>query len=68
MDAYKYSPLNEHEIRLIKLLPGEVDDEIRFNIVHTPLLHPPADPPSRRLSKQELQKTLIDDWRVYETP
>lgn len=61
MAPFTYTKLDRsrEEIRLLRLLPGGFDDDIAFNIFHTPF--PPAAPPaSIRLSLRELQKTLPD--------
>ncbi|KAJ0110225.1 HET-domain-containing protein [Diaporthe amygdali] len=61
MTQFTYTKLDRsrEEIRLLRLLPGEFDDDIAFNIFHTPLT--PAPPSaSTRLSLRELQNTLPD--------
>ncbi|KAH7149237.1 heterokaryon incompatibility protein-domain-containing protein [Dactylonectria estremocensis] len=55
------------EIRLLHLLPGKFDDEIRFRITHV-LLKQPKEQQSTRLSRSELQKTVPSGWEVFETP
>ncbi|KAI0192103.1 heterokaryon incompatibility protein-domain-containing protein [Xylaria flabelliformis] len=68
---YKYTSLDvtKEEIRLVKLLPGDFNDDIRIQILHQSLNEleaPPGDLP-KRLSLGELQETLPDDWTVKET-
>jgi hypothetical protein len=68
MQPYSYSKLDEasQEIRLVTLLPGKSEDQISLLINHATLL-PPTDPPQRRISLEELQKTLPPKWEVLQT-
>ncbi|KAF5687273.1 oleate-activated transcription factor 1 [Fusarium circinatum] len=65
--AYKYRPLESPlHIRLIHLLPGETDENIRLRISHE-LLRQPEQPISLRLSRRHLQRTLPPGWKLVET-
>jgi Heterokaryon incompatibility protein (HET) len=68
MATYQYSKLVDEakDIRLITLLPGQVDDEIKVTITHTPLIKPP-ERPTQRLSLEQVRETLPPGWSVYET-
>lgn len=65
---YQYRPLDfeKHEIRLLKLLPGEFNDEIRVVIFHKSLSEPVIDEPAPDWW-EKLKKTLPDGWQAYET-
>ncbi|KAI1324202.1 heterokaryon incompatibility protein-domain-containing protein [Xylariaceae sp. FL0255] len=69
--AFKYAPLrhNEREIRLVNLLPGQFNSDIRIQIIHRPLLE--TRPPSRQFSKsseiKNLQDALPAGWIVKRT-
>lgn len=69
MTAYKYCPLDVElqEIRLLKLLPGTFDDDIRCEMFHAPLREPANSEQLPKVTVQELQKTLPRGWEVYET-
>ncbi|KAF5251284.1 hypothetical protein FANTH_3576 [Fusarium anthophilum] len=65
--AYKYRPLESPlHIRLIHLLPGETDEDIRLRISHE-LLRQPEQPISLRLSRRHLQRTVPPGWKAVET-
>ncbi|KAF2650055.1 HET-domain-containing protein [Lophiostoma macrostomum CBS 122681] len=59
MERYQYEPLQDQgqDIRLITLLPGEFDDQIRVQIRHVPLL-------AKEIAKMP---TILTGWNVYET-
>jgi hypothetical protein len=63
-----YSPLRdpERDIRLVELLPGECEDDIRVNI-HQATLSAPAKKETPRMSVTQVQQTLPPGWRVTET-
>ncbi|EWZ42976.1 hypothetical protein FOZG_07732 [Fusarium oxysporum Fo47] len=64
---YKYQALKSPlHIRLIHLLPGKPDEDIRLRISHE-LLRQPEQPRSLRLSRKQLQRTLPPGWDVVET-
>ncbi|KAF5568270.1 heterokaryon incompatibility protein [Fusarium napiforme] len=64
---YKYRALESPlHIRLIHLLPGNPDEDIRLRILHE-LLRKPEQPRSQRLSWKQLQRTLPPGWEVVET-
>lgn len=68
MALYRYAPLdtNTDEIRLVRLLPGNLDDDIGLQIFHAPL-PPRIAMTTRRASLEDVQKTLPSDWDVMET-
>ncbi|KAI1353846.1 HET-domain-containing protein [Xylaria sp. FL0043] len=67
MRSYEYSPLrSESDIRLVTILPGEFDDPIRAKITHE-FLVPPKDIESTRLSLEEIDRTLPEQWEAHET-
>ncbi|OAA55793.1 Heterokaryon incompatibility [Niveomyces insectorum RCEF 264] len=68
MIAYQYAPLLDPgtDIRLIKLLPGRVDDDLVAEIVHAALVKPPQRK-LERWSLDKVQSTVPPDWMVYET-
>ncbi|KAF2093888.1 hypothetical protein NA57DRAFT_68918 [Rhizodiscina lignyota] len=66
MIPYEYSSLRNEEIRILKLLPGGLDDPIRMTIEHAPLIIPnKTKEPTKRISQEQLQSTLPSDWKVY---
>ena len=67
MEPYGYKPLNvgANEIRILNLLPGDFDDDIRLTISHSPLIIP-EDAPSQRMSLSELQESLPHGWTIHE--
>lgn len=68
MSPYTYSPLDtaQAELRLIRLLPGNVDDNISLNIFHVPLPFP-QQAIDTRMRLQELQRTLPHNCLAKET-
>ncbi|KAN0113200.1 HET domain containing protein [Hyaloscypha variabilis] len=70
MASYSYADLEKDEIRLIRLLPGNFNDNICFVIEHAPLV--PKKPQSRSQSqahsKLELGEPLPDGWKVFMNP
>jgi hypothetical protein len=69
MSTYTYAKLRTEaeEIRLVRLLPGKPDEEIAFNIFHSPLIPRERKISTTRLSLKEIQKTLPKGWAVFET-
>ena len=68
---YKYSALGEDEIRLVKLLPGDFDDQLRLNIIHKRLLPDQAAPTTGAHLTEELQEALehlAGKWHALQTP
>ncbi|KAI0097588.1 heterokaryon incompatibility protein-domain-containing protein [Nemania sp. FL0031] len=68
--AFKYAPLryDQHEIRLVNLLPGQYTSDIRIQIVHRSLAtRAPLDNHPRSLRIKRLQETLPADWTVKRT-
>jgi hypothetical protein len=68
MTSYRYSKLEDEakDIRLVNLLPGRQDDNIRLTISHTPLVKPPTQL-AQRMSLQKIRETLPSGWSAYET-
>ncbi|KAN0117738.1 HET domain containing protein [Hyaloscypha variabilis] len=70
MKPYHYLPLDptNNEIRLIKLLPGRLDDPIQVEILHERLLAQIFQTPEQRhLLKNRFQKDLPRQWKMVET-
>lgn len=71
-ESYVYTALSgEHEIRVLELLPGYFDDELRGRLHHTIL---PADGQAAQHRAAEagsrdpsLEENLPHDWQVHET-
>jgi len=65
---YQYRPLDfeNHDVRLLKLLPGEFNDEIRVVVFHKSLPEPVIPEPAPDYW-EKLKKTLPDGWQAYET-
>lgn len=69
MALYKYTQLSrkDEEIRLLELMPGKREDDISLRILHTPLvIHPKEKNEIKRLSLEELQKTLPQNMYAME--
>jgi hypothetical protein len=66
LDTYQYQRLDQDEIRLLRLLPGEFNHGLEVEIFHAPLVEPdrPTDP---RLSLDELIDTHPKGWEVQKT-
>lgn len=70
MDIYRYSKLQNEEIRLVVLLPGDFDQDIKIVIdkadleTRIPSFH---DSSRRRMGLRELADTLPPGWSTYET-
>lgn len=68
MEPYRYRALVGEEIRLIKLQPGNIEDDIHLQIYHAPISYPPIPTfHPERISVEKLQKTLPKGWIVSET-
>lgn len=69
MQQYQYESLNTDldEIRLVELLPGSFEDDLRLRIYSVPLVLPVIKRPGVRMLLHELQETLPDDWIARET-
>ena len=65
---FEYTPLDEgiNQIRLITMHPAEYDQKIQLTIRTVSLLYPEVIQ-RKRLSRDELQKTLPPGWEVAET-
>ncbi|OBT98355.1 hypothetical protein VE01_03036 [Pseudogymnoascus verrucosus] len=67
MKLYEYKSLETvEEIRLLTILPGQFEDDLQIEIHHA-LLQLPDAAPTQRLPINQLQETLLDGWRVFET-
>jgi hypothetical protein len=68
LETYIYQPLAnaETDIRLIKLLPGAFNDNIRLEIIHVTLKEPKSQP-ATRLTRKELQTTVSPRYEVMQT-
>jgi hypothetical protein len=66
MPAYQYRKLNGADIRLLELLPGRFDDPLEAVIKHVPLSEP-VKAETKMLSREELQSTLPEGWKVRQT-
>jgi hypothetical protein len=69
MARYTYTNLDHanEEIRLLKLMPGQWDEEIACSIFHTPLIAPKHKTEAKRLPLEDLRKTLPERWHAGET-
>ena len=65
---FKYTPLDEHikQIRLLTLHPADYDQKLQLSL-RTVTLSNPGVIQRKRLTTNELQKTLPPDWVVEET-
>src|SRR5271156_6703396 len=68
MLPYQYSKLSvpSQDIRLLALTPGELNDPIKFTLLHYPLVVP-IEPEPKRLTTEELCETLPPGWSAYQT-
>jgi len=67
--TYTYTKLDKEkqEIRLLTLLPSQgIDDPIRITISHVPFIVEEKGP-SARPDIEDIERSLQDGWRVYET-
>ena len=69
MEQYRYTKLDTdtNEVRLLELLPGEFDDDLRMTLTHHPLVIYDKAEPRTKILKNELQRTLPSGWTVWET-
>jgi hypothetical protein len=68
LPEYEYVPFQnpKQDIRLVELLPGKFEDDIKVRIHYASLSPPPAGARSRpRIG--EIKKTLPKGWKVYQT-
>lgn len=64
---YQYKSLDTPEhIRLIKILPGKLWDDVQIETHHTSLQLPGASL-TQRLSITEVRETLPEGWQIFET-
>ncbi len=68
MAPYPFQKLDDsaEELRVFILSPGEFDDTLEGEISHV-FLELPKKERSTRLSLDQLRKTLLSNWEVYET-
>jgi hypothetical protein len=68
LPEYEYVPFKDPkgDIRLVELLPGKFEDDIRVRI-HYASLSPPPVGVRRRLRIGEIKKTIPKDWKIYQT-
>jgi hypothetical protein len=69
LQGYCYSPLANptDDIRVLELLPGDFDDDVRIRIHHHTVT-PPAPADDGRWSLAEIRDTVPDGWAVVENP
>jgi hypothetical protein len=67
MAPYRYLPLADgsEDIRLITLLPGKFDDDIRLKIFHVPLKQP-VQPTQQKMTLKKLKKVVPPHCQVFE--
>jgi len=68
MQPYQYTQLayQDVDIRLLTLLPGNFDDDLKITVSHVPLVKR-RDIPLPGISLEELRRTLPPGWQVEET-
>ncbi|RSL74083.1 hypothetical protein CEP53_000444 [Fusarium sp. AF-6] len=64
---YDYASLGMSEIRIVTVLPGQFDDQVRLTMTHAKL-EAPDRRPQPKMSLEELRQTLPAGWAVHETP
>ncbi len=64
LEKYQYERLGLGEIRIVRLLPGKPEDDIRVELMRAALEESEHHP--HRLRITELSKTLPPGWSVYE--
>lgn len=70
VSSYRYEQLQaeEQEIRLVHLLPGRFEDDIKVRILHAPLLVPSLPPPKKEDPQvQSIRASVTWPWEVQET-
>jgi hypothetical protein len=65
---YEYSPLREPErdARLVELLPGQFDDDVRIRIHHVTLT-PPPEGGGWRVDLAQVRSDLPSGWEAFQT-
>jgi hypothetical protein len=69
MAPYLYKPLQSaiQEIRLVHLLPGRFEDEIKFRVVHSPLPLPEIPrPKTRNIDIESIRSLFVFPWTIEE--
>ncbi|KAF1829300.1 HET-domain-containing protein [Decorospora gaudefroyi] len=70
MTLYRYGPLRTEleEIRLVHLLPGRFEDDIRFRILHSPFPLPVTPPPrANNFPVDSFWTSVSWPWEIEET-
>jgi hypothetical protein len=69
LNEYKYTPLPDPQsfIRLVTLLPGEFDDDVRVTIHHDALRPPSAGRKTRKMALAEIRRDLPEGWEAFQT-
>lgn len=63
---YEWQALAGDDVRILTLLPGRFDDELRIQIAHTQL-PTAATSTGTRMTRKDLEGTLPSGWTVYES-
>src|SRR5436190_3937385 len=68
LEPYEYRMLDPEtqEIRILLLLPGEFNSDIRIRLSHVPLVVP-DEIFSKEISLEALERTLPPGWKAFET-
>lgn len=69
LNDYQHTPLPDPQsyIRLVTLLPGKFDEEIRVSIHHEALRPPSGSRQPRRMTLTEVRKDLPSGWEAFQT-
>lgn len=70
MASYRYEPLRSasQEIRLVHLLPGRFEDDIKVRILHSPFPLPATPPPKAKNFQVDSVRTSVSwPWTIEET-
>lgn len=69
LNEYVHTPLPNPQtyIRLVTLLPGKFDDEIKVSIQHHALTPPSSGRKSTRLNLVEVRRDLPSGWEAFQT-
>jgi hypothetical protein len=65
---YEYTPLADPDAdaRIVELLPGKFDDDVKVRIHHVTLKHPDR-PGDWREELKEVRNKLPEGWEVFKT-
>lgn len=67
---YEYTPLldPEHDARVVELLPGKFNDDVKIRIHHVTLKpYPGHDKITWRAELEKVRKELPEGWEVFKT-